>query len=80
MEKDAEFYNLRAAGAFLVSAILKDGKVQEIKISSEVGSPLKMILPWKDGATMKNNKGTTKLSSNKVEINTEKGEVLLFRL
>jgi hypothetical protein len=38
-----------------------------------------MILPWANGATMKNNKGTIKLSSNKVEINTSNGEVLLFR-
>ena len=80
MEKDAEFHNLRAAGAFLVSAILKDGKVKEIRIYSEAGAPLKMILPWKNGATMKNNNGTTRLSSNQVEINTTKGEVLLFRL
>ena len=79
MEKDAEFHNLRAAGAFLVSAILKDGKVKEIRIFSEAGAPLKMILPWENGATMKNNKGTTKLSSNKIEINTAKGEVLLFQ-
>jgi len=80
MEKDAEFHNLRAAGAFLVSAILKDGKVKEIRIYSEAGAPLKMILPWENGATMKNNNGTTRLSSNKVEINTAKGEVLLFQL
>jgi len=79
-EKDAEFHNLRAAGAFLVSAILKDGKVKEIRIYSEAGAPLKMILPWENGATMKNNNGITRLSSNKVEINTAKGEVLLFRL
>jgi len=79
MNKDAEFQNLRAVGAFLVSATLKDGKVKEIKIISEAGTKLKMILPWANGATMKNNKGTTKLSSNKVEINTSNGEVLLFR-
>jgi hypothetical protein len=78
MDKDAEFHNLRAAGAFLVSAILKDGKVKEIRIYSEVGTKLKMILPWGKGATMKNNNGTTRLSSNEVEINTSKREVLLF--
>jgi len=37
-------------------------------------------LPWENGATMKNNNGTTRLSSNKVEINTTKGEVLLFMI
>ena len=80
MNKDAEFHDLRASGAFLVSSTLKDGKVKEIRIFSEKGAPLKMILPWEKGAILKNNKGTTKLNTNKVEMNTEHGEVLLFRL
>jgi len=78
IEKDAEFHNLRAAGAFLVSAILKDSKVEEIKIYSEAGKPLKMILPWAEGATMKKDDGTTRLSSGLVEISTAKGEVIFF--
>ncbi|MCF6357494.1 MAG: glycoside hydrolase family 95 protein [Draconibacterium sp.] len=41
LKKDAEFYNLRAVGAFLVSATLKDGRVQEIRIYSEAGALLK---------------------------------------
>ena len=65
-------------GAFLVSGVLKDGKVEEIKIYSEAGGKLKMILPWENGATLKNNDGKTKLNGNTIEINTSKGEVLLF--
>jgi hypothetical protein len=52
MDKDAEFYNLRAAGAFLVSASLKDGKVNKLQITSEAGGMLKIILPWKIGGTI----------------------------
>jgi alpha-L-fucosidase 2 len=78
VEKDAEFHNLRAAGAFLVSAALKGGKVTGIEITSEAGSRLRIILPWKNGATMKKIDGTTKISSGLVEISTAKGEVILF--
>src|SRR5512136_1128731 len=38
MDADAEFHTLRAAGAFLVSARLAGGKVQEIRVTSEAGS------------------------------------------
>lgn len=78
MEKDAEFQNLRAVGAFLVSGVLKDGKVEEIKIYSEAGGKLKMILPWEAGATLKNKDGKTKVNTDTIEINTSRGEVLLF--
>jgi alpha-L-fucosidase 2 len=77
-DKNAEFHHLRAAGAFLVSAVLKNGKVREIHIVSEAGSPLKMILPWDTGGMMKSNAGKTRLHSAKVEISTVKGELLSF--
>ena len=76
LEKDAEFHDLRAAGAFLVSASLKSGKVEKIEIVSEAGSPLKIILPWK----------TIYINGTKADINpdgvvnfsTKKGEVFHF--
>ena len=37
MENDAEFYKLRAVGAFLVSATLKDGEVSKVEIFSDAG-------------------------------------------
>ena len=39
-EKDAEFHNLRAAGAFLVSARLRNGKIENVRIISEAGNKL----------------------------------------
>jgi hypothetical protein len=79
MEKDAEFHNLRAVGAFLVSASLKNGKVEKIEIVSEAGSPLKIILPWKN-STITNRKGKMQLTSSEVDIVTVKGEKIIFEL
>ena len=62
LEKDAEFQNLRAVGAFLVSAVLKEGEVVKIEILSEAGSDLKMILPW-ENCTLRTNKGVSQISS-----------------
>lgn len=44
--KDIEFDNLRARGAFLVSAEKKDGKTVSVKILSEKGERLVMISPF----------------------------------
>jgi hypothetical protein len=80
MSKDAEFQNLRAVGAFLVSASLKNGKVNEIKVTSEVGGVLKMILPWTNGGTAASRSGTMMdFSNTNVEMPTAKGETILFR-
>ena len=78
-EKDAAFHTLRAAGAFLVSAEIKNGKVDEIEILSETGSPLKIILPWETGGTMTNRDGKSSITSSVVEMETEKGERIIFR-
>jgi len=77
LEKDAEFHTLRAAGAFLVSASLENKKVHWIKIKSETGSKLKIILPWEKGLMETNNKKSN-ISSKKVEMETKKGQQLLF--
>jgi alpha-L-fucosidase 2 len=79
MDKDAEFHNLRAAGAFLVSALLKDSKVKEIEIVSETGGLLKVILPWEKGGTIKSRNRIRPIKSALVEIKTEKGESILFK-
>ena len=79
MNKDAEFYDLRAAGAFLVSASLKDGKVNKIEIMSEVGGILQLILPWNSGGTIKSNSGIQPLKSGTLKIATVKGEAILLK-
>lgn len=79
MDKDAEFHNLRATGAFLVSAALKKGKVNEIKVTSEVGGVLKIILPWKNGGTVSTGKGRKVFSSPIIEMLTIKDETIIFQ-
>jgi hypothetical protein len=79
MERDAEFQNLRAVGAFLVSASLKGGKVEEIEILSEAGGPLKVILPWAKGGTVKTSKGVRSVNGPTLEVETAKGEMILLK-
>ena len=58
-DKDAEFTNLRARGAFTVSAEY-DGTAQEAKnvtITSEEGEDMTLVVPWAEGATVKDSEG-----------------------
>lgn len=79
MQQDAAFQDLRAVGAFLVSASLKSGQVTQIKIVSEVGGTLRLYLPWEKGGTVMAAGGKTKRVQSYVELNTQKGEVLIFK-
>jgi len=79
VEKDAGFWHLRAAGAFLVSASMKGGKVEEIEIISEVGGMLKLLAPWGGGAAVESSRGIRRVSSKVIELPTSKGEVILIR-
>ncbi len=78
LEKDAEFKDLRAAGAFLVSAALKDGEVSQVEILSEAGMPLKIMPPWKEATLVRNKRGSISMDTDLIEIDTEKGEVITF--
>lgn len=44
--KDARFWNLRADGAFVVSATLKDGIVRDVSLVSEKGEHCALLSPW----------------------------------
>jgi alpha-L-fucosidase 2 len=79
LQKDAEFFNLRAAGAFLVSAKLEHGKVKNVEIYSEAGSGLKILLPFKDGATITNHKGRSRITNALYETDTQKGETIYIK-
>ena len=78
MDKDAQFQDLRAAGAFLVSASLQDGEVTMIEVFSEVGSPLNIILPW-ENCTLNNGSGMTRINGNMLNVETSSGEHLQFK-
>ena len=58
-DKDAKFVNLRAKGAFTVSAEY-DGAAQEAKnvvINSEKGETMTFVSPWAEGATVRDSQG-----------------------
>lgn len=45
--KNLSFKTLRAEGAFLVSASMKNGRIEELEITSKAGGLLKLKLPFK---------------------------------
>jgi len=46
---DARFENLRAEGAFLVTAAWSQGQVSELSVRSEKGAPCRLYAPWPGG-------------------------------
>jgi len=45
-DRDAVFANLRAVGAFLVSAARRDGQTSDVIIQSEAGGDCALVNPW----------------------------------
>lgn len=75
-DKDASFNNLRTAGAFLVTAAQQDGIVTAVKIISEKGNPLHIILPWKNGYVVTAS-GRKKITGQVLRIKTTPGEQII---
>lgn len=48
-DKDAAFSHLRGYGAFLVSARLSGGVVEDVTVFSEKGRPCRILCPWEAG-------------------------------
>jgi alpha-L-fucosidase 2 len=76
---DARFDKLRSAGAFLVSAIQKAGKVTEVKIVSEKGNKLHISVPWGASGNVITASGKTKIENEELVLQTTPGEVLILR-
>lgn len=79
LERPAAFHTLRAVGAFLVSASCAEGRVGNVEILSEAGSPLKILNPWKDGACVLSNTGERKSDGAVIELTTVPGETIRVR-
>jgi hypothetical protein len=79
LHQDAEFHQLRAVGAFLVSAVLKEGTIRQVEIASEAGGTLRILLPWREGGTAVTRAGTLPLRGGLLELKTTKGEVIVLR-
>lgn len=74
---DAEFRDLRAYGAFLVSSSVQGGKVGKTKIFSEAGGTLKIALPYERCRVTRG--GESRITQEKIlTLDTEKDEIILF--
>lgn len=51
--RNAAFTTFRAEGAFLVSASLRDGRVERFRIHSEQGCPCRVASPWPTGCIVR---------------------------
>lgn len=77
-DKDAIFQDLRAAGAFLVSAEHENGKTAWIRVKSEVGGELRVINPWPGDVAVTRNETSTRMSGSVLRLETKPNEVVLF--
>jgi hypothetical protein len=78
-DQDAAFQDLRAIGAFLVSASFARGQVQWLRVTSEVGGSLRVVNPWA-GRVEISRDGTKEFTTDEVlTVETEPGEVILLQ-
>ena len=77
-KRDARFWNLRAHGAFLVSAQLKDGMIDGVKIMSEKGSDCTLVNPWadKEVQVIRNGKAAETVKGARFTLKTSANEVI----
>lgn len=77
-DQDARFGTLRAVGAFLVSAEIKNGLVGDVKIVSERGRECNVQNPWpgKSVVLIRNGVKSETLSGDRVKFKTLPGEAI----
>jgi len=78
---DVSFMKLRARGAFLVSAVKKNGRITKVEIFSEKGGPVQLINPFgKDRIKMSGAKGGKIRGKDILQFLTLPGQVIKFEL
>jgi len=79
-EMDARFGTLRAVGAFLVSATLKDGIISGVVILSEKGRECTVVSPWpgRNVQVIRNGKQGEMVSGERFTLKTSMNETLEF--
>lgn len=80
--RDAEFVRIRCWGAFLVSAALRDGVVQDVTIVSEKGRDCTVVNPWAPESVQLVRNGTLaeRLAGDRVTFATVPGEQIIMNL
>ncbi|KAA6439045.1 hypothetical protein FEM33_12220 [Dyadobacter flavalbus] len=76
--KDAAFENLRAEGAFLISARKVNGQVTEVKIIAENGGNTKLKLPFKEYKISSAKNITAASDDGFIELKCQKGGSITF--
>lgn len=78
-DKAGEFQDLRAVGAFLVSASYAKGRTQWIRIKSEAGGTLRIINPWSGQVEVTRGEAKAVVSGALLKLDTKPGEVIVLR-
>lgn len=78
-DKDAAFQDLRAVGAFLVSASQRGGEIEFVRVRAEAGGRLRLINPWPGDVTITRGDRSSTATGSLLEIETTPGETVLFR-
>ncbi len=79
LDCEAGFQDLRAVGAFLVSAQCADSRVQWVRVKAEAGGPLRLINPWRGPVEITRDGAKIALRGRTLVVDTKPGEVLVFR-
>lgn len=78
-DQDAEFQNLRAVGAFLVSASLREGVIHQVNVVSERGNVLTILNPWPSGVRIIRASSQTIQKGKVLRLSTKRGEMLTLQ-
>lgn len=76
--KDISFNDLRAEGAFLVSAVRKNGKLAELRVQSERGGKLRLVNPFSDNRFKVSGNRKFDADSRFIELETQAGETVVL--
>lgn len=80
--QNASFESIRAWGAFLVSASLKNGVVTDVKIVSEKGKLCTLVNPWPERKVLliRNGKRSETISGNRISFKTATNEIIKLQV
>lgn len=78
-EQAARFQDLRAVGAFLVSADFAGERVRRIRVTAEVGGQLRVINPWPGRVAISRDGAHEIMDGQVLRVETLPGEVIDFQ-
>lgn len=77
--ENVSFNQLRAEGAFLISAEKQDGQVTNVKIYSEKGGTLKLVNPFVEKEVKIGGTDNFKINADQIEIKANVGDRIVIR-